>query len=973
MIPRNSSSASGRPRRTKSTASIKPLSSKKQFAGFESQSAARQDAVTAAELAFERANDRYLGGKTDKSPKHSNAGVERSSLTRQKSIRFAGPSAVPIRNHSITCRTVPGNKPLSKAQDPPWHAEGYLIDAEKSTARSSANVSPFEGEDFNEHGFASQPSSYRRLRKAKSMFTPGKEPSAVFPAGMPKAGRHFQRQSVRSSDSWGEPVRVQDPRLRKSFSFIQGMVERLPTTARQHAINDEAVQLARDKFVADLEKQRLKEQSSLLDLVKRRKPPKAFRRTVRTSSTNSYGSAIASPRATAEPLQSSGLGDKARTFSQNLRKKLKKVFGRSTGEGGTLPVQHLDASRAHFGHGSSIADQVNSFYPSIPSPNAELLRRVASRDTLRQNEAPLTDEGPGPRTIRSVASQEEMCIDKSRVTSWNDSTATNTVHVPFIVERKRLSVIREDGGPHQPSSSSEDHGDILNGYTAFRQPFRQGSAGMPPEPQRIFSALQREIVRRKSQGDLDSSDSGVESVSDQTKSTRSFTAQEHNINRNQDLFSLPHQHLGYAAATENLTPQQLATLNELNDVSPKRPLHEVGSGFFHANKHIEQKRGRSPYRQAMGSSTEENTRLRNNVSDIAHIADETLVFQPMAAKYHFSQGPKSESIYSHTSGAETPKALGSSGSLIRHDNNVEPGTAIILATETAQQRNRDSHLRQCRDVSDRSSKSSGEWKKRLASDMAYFNDQSYEDESIYNALPVKETRHKRESAQMNGDEIAIGRFRRIDQLPHQAPGLRRSNSYIHSARSNSPKSMLDHFQFNETTSSNSLNVASQVENSPPVPPLLHNQGSSRSEIRKDSLNAHVVSHSLRSKDSQASLKQRDENVNSTRNRKGRYSPERAERLQRLKSKSSLSLHKGAAPSQIGTRSGFLMESKSARNIKASPINSWLKSNALKENSLSPDHIPTYDSGNKHLVEKFLNDRRREMRISEESGGSPAFL
>ena len=963
MLSRHSNAVSGRPRRAKSTSSIKPQLTEDQYAGFGGELAARQYAVTAAEIAYERANERYLGAKDEKGAKTSNPGKERSNLAYQKSIRFAGPSAVPLRSHSITCRTVPAITPLSKAQNPPWDIESHETDAKRPNTRSLAAESLFGVENFDEYGFASQPSSYRRLRKTKSMFMPGKQPSAIFPAGVPKAGRHFQRQSVRSSDSCGESVRVPDPRLRKSFSFIRGVTERLPTITRQHATNDEVVQLARDQFVADLEKQRLKEHSSLFDHVRRHKPRKAFRRTLRTTSTNSYSSAVASPNAAEESLHSSGLVVKARTFSQNLRRKLKNVLGRSVGESVALPIQHLDASRAHFGGGISPADQDSEFYPPIPSPDVELLRRISSRETLGHNALNLASGDPGLSSIRSVPSQEDISLNKSRVTSWTDSTAANTIHVPFVVERKRLSVIKEDGGPHQPSSASRVHDGISNGYPAFRQPYRQDSAGTPPEPQRIFSALQREIVKRKSHGDIDSSDSDIESSQDQTRSTRAFATQEQSVDRHylhQGPFSLPYQHVDFAEATDGLTQQQVATLNESCDALPKRPLHEVGSAFFHANKHIEQKRGRSPYRRATRSSTEDDPILQNDTSDVARTADEALMSQPLAAKYHFSQATRSESIYSRTSGIRTPKTLGSSVSLVRHESNEEPGTAIILATEAAQHRNGESHLRQQRDVSHMSNKSSGECKERLASDMAYFNDQFSEDKTIYNALPVKESGHKRESAQINGDETEIGKFHSTDQPPPQPLGFLRSDSKIH-------------LMGEEKSSLNKPNTMQQTENTPLTRPPFYKQGSLRPESGREYPNPYDVSHNLRSTESQDSLKERDGNVIFPRAPSKRYSPERAQRLQRLKNKSLLSLHEATSSTQSGNRSGFLMESKSVQNTKASPSSLWLRGSALKENSPSPDLTPKSQSDSKHLVDSFLKDRRREVRISEENGSSPAFL
>ena len=974
MLSRHSSNVSGRPRKWKSTSSIKPQSATEHYAGFENQQIAHYQAIAAAEVAFERAQGQYVatrGSRDGRPPADASYG---SDLARKKSIRFAGTSAVPLRSHSITRRNAPDYNPQSKAQHPSSQPDSRCPAVEASTARSLAIQSPLDEEHFVEHNFASQPSSYKKLRKSKSMFTPGKNSSAGFPAGIPRAGRHFQRHSIRSSDSWGEPMQLPDPRLRKSFSFLRGVAERLPTGNRQYATNDEDVQLARDQYVAQLEKQRLKKQPSFLNIVNRRKPQKAFRRTVRSSSTNSYGSAIASPNAVQEPVQSSGIGVKARTFSQNLRKKLMKVFGRTVIDERAIPPQQLDASRAHFGQGPWPFEQSKDRYPPIPSPDAELLRRVGSRENLGRNSPVFADEDFRTRSICSVPSQDDMSIDKSRVTSWTDSTAANTIHIPHTIERKRLSVIKEDGGPHQPSTSIRAYNDVANSYAAFRQPYRLVSAGMAPEPQRVFSALQKELVKQDSQADIDESDSGIDSGSDQIRSTTSSIALRRLTKGSetyQALINLPHQHLDYSEATEELTPQQIAMLNESKETSLRRPLHEVGSGFFHASKHIEQKKSSSPYRQAMRSSIEDDASLESRVLGPT-VPKHMTPFQPMAAQYHFSRGPRSESIYSHASGGQTPKAAGSSASLMRPEINEERGTAVIHTTETARIRQKLAQSRQPREVSDGSSKSSGDWKKRLASDMAYFDDQIAEDESIYNALPVKESGHKRERAQIDGDDIEIGKGGLQSQMPPQPLGLLKRNNNIQSLRSKSSRAMLNRFPFAEITPPLKKHAICQIENTPPTRPSLNTQCSSKSEKEKEKekeyLNTRAISRSLRPKGSQASLSQQNDNMNSPASSNSRPNPERAERLRRLKSKSSLSLSQAAVSSHLsGNTGGYLIESK------AQPINPCSRGNDSKENSPSPNTPPTNYTGNKHLVENFLKDRRRDMRISEEDGVSPAFL
>ncbi|KAL9128837.1 MAG: hypothetical protein Q9217_002563 [Psora testacea] len=977
MLSHSSSNASAKIRRAKSASAVRPRSAGDQYAGLGNERLAHYHAVTAAELAFRHAKELRRGRRAGKERESVGAianGTEGPGLSMQKSIRFAGPSAVPMRSCSITRRNALEYKPGLKARGSGTFSDDYSTEADQSTRTSLTMVSTQGAEEFIEHGPASQPSSYRKLRKAKSMFMPGKTPCAVLPNGMPLNGSCFQRPSARSVDSWGEPTNIQAPRLRKSLSFLRGVVDRLPTNNRLYATNDEAVQLARDQYRRQLEQQRLKE-PSFFNIVKRHRSQKVFRRTVRTSGTNSYGNAIESPKAPKKSLQPGDLGQKARSFSLNVKRRLKQAFRRSLSGEESMPAQHLEASRAHYGDGPSTFERTQQSYPPVPSPDAGLLRSVESRESILRNSPVFVEQNSNPGSIRSVPSQEDLSMNKSRVTSWTNSTADNTINLPTFMERKRLSVIKEDGGPHQPSSSARQTNDIATGYAAFGQPFRPAIPGSPPEPQRVFSALRREIIKRSSHPDFDGSDSGTQSSLEQAWPRRSYgtlgrSSSGHLINS--EPFTFPTAHLDYTEATEDLTPQQIAILNETGGTLPKRPLHEVGSVFFHAHTHIEQKEGISPFRRALHNTGVDDMSSRYE-SPLADTSQDTGPFESMAAQYHSGSRTRSESVYSRTSGGHTPKAVGSSVSLMKSEISEQPGTAVVLAADPTRCGGTGRSPALHRDFSDRTSKSSGQWRKRLASDILYFEDRTTGDESIYKALPVKGSGHKREGAQLDGDDVAIGTLPRPRHSPKQPFGSTQPTANAPFAlKRKLSQPVLKRFSSFDMAESPKPATPPQNENAPPLPGVLQAQHSTTLESGQDAFSAYRSSVGVPQISSPASLMVRNENVQSPASSNSRHSPDRAERIRRLKNKSSLPLQNADCSPNLAIK-GDLSGNRAAFNTSQASSNPWLRSNNSKENIPCPNQTPSTAVGNKQLVEDLLKGGQREMRLSEVSVGNSAFL
>ena len=947
MLSRHSSNASLGARRSKSTSSFRHSRSSEEYAGFESEDIANARAVTAAERAFELAKARRRAIRTageageDSTQDHA----QRPALTRQKSIRFTGPTAVPLRSRSITRshvsapHTTPHNQGShSLSQSPCQNGDTSQVE------QLATQVSDGE-EKLLEHAFGSQPSSYRRLSKSKSLFALNKKQLGQFSTGMPKAGQHFRRHSVRSSESSQGATRTKPLPLKRKRSFLRPWTSRPPGINRQYATNDEAVRLARDQFAHDVEQQRLKQRPSFLNLMRGQRSHKAFPRSVRTGSTDSYGDVVSSSSTATDFLRPASAGGKARSYSQSLRNRLRKVFLRQSSNGeGDVPAQHLDATRQHFGNGRGLQTQEDYPYPGISSPDAKVLQRVGSREFGDDHDLIPGKQNQAFGSIRSIPSQGYASVDNSRVTSWTDSTTANTIHIPQFSDRKRLSVIKEDGNSYQPSGNGAYLARPDYGYAAFQRPYRQNSSSEPPEPQRIFSALQKEIVKKNSHPTIGGSESEMDYDSDQ---------------------------LGPDSSRDTLqrygsTPQQCAVAKEVKADRAKRPLHELGSGFFHANQHIEQKQSPSPYRRALRSSNE----------DFGFFP--SVAMGAERSQRNDNRGSLAESVYSRSPGGFSHGYRGNSLALMDADKAEDRGTASIHPAESGPYTSHQHRLRVRRDLSDLSSKSSGEWKRRLASEMIFPDERDPQiDDDVYNALPVRDSRpgHRREHAQLHSTEAGNGKVIKEERAPAQPSTLLGSKlKYRPSLQSlQSHPQGPDRFPDENHDPLAYSTGYGQPENVLPELLPTHAQAPTSPEGQDNPGTLRKLSNNVPRKASSASPIGLDKGGAYPSGLRHGSRLDLADRVQALRSESSLSLQGSGSATKSTSKAGALTENRTVGNVQARENVPPIKRRTSKENSASPNSTPTYGQGNRLLVENFLRDRRREMRISEEAGGPPAFL
>lgn len=1037
MLSYGTSSASNRLRRAKSSSSTQTA----HYIPIESKAidpaTARQDALAAASLAFERASERATVSQEIKdrskcqiltlAPRADDA----HHLGRKQSVRFTGPTVVLTRDQPITVRVAPDQMPKlgfpQEVINTSQATDGFTAYQLENNLRSLPKLE----EDYPGNRVSSIPSSYRKLRKARSMFNPRSHRPVIFTNGTPKKGSQVDRQLLHS------PV----PRLRRSFSFLRGDSDNLTSSADQNAIQDTAIQIARDRYLHQLEHQRLKEQPSYLALGKHHKPQKAFRKTVRTSSINSSGSAIGS----AVPpnlgtIGKKGFGHKARGFSLSLKNKLKRVFYRPSDTEPGFPVQQVDARRPHFGDYMSTFSGVDQQYHSIPLPDCEIIRKVSSRESLCLDVPVVLDKSSHPGSIRSARSDDEISNGKSRVTSWTNSTAANTMTSNQLIEKKRLSIIQENGGPHQPSSIRHygDLGDI------FRQPIRSNDthsgAGNVVDCQRIYSALQRRIDENKRVVNLEESDYGTEVEANKTgiqaSSTERITLRSCATD-NTSTDSLGNAHgmrvpksivfrpspttTGYGAdrAKERysgqtsqkkpldlqigLTPQQMAERNESGNQSPKRPLRELKSTFFPSSMRIERS-NTSPYRRAMNTSSEDEDGGEIGVKEFCNVESENSPFYqitPNGARARSVIG--TESIYSRTSSGNTPKPDTSSLSLAMSASSREPGSAVIITTRATKYKQSLSTFGQ---QSSSSVKPSGDWQKWMASQVDKLENQGEENRRFFEPKFVKENGHKRESAQIDGDDVHIGKLKAFDESLKQPLGIIQGNVFSRPVlRHQTSLPMVDRFPLIEIGQLAQSNTEPSEVN-PATPARKWSQANyeyssgwknhalaglpfkrsydsvvspgRQNTPRQGQFTDSENTETHKAADSQEARVRGLGQVKKMDKVQSRYSPERIARLRRRQSTNGLVLEEAAKLAQeVGHQHPQHPPPKSQM------INSSAVSNTPKDGDIGFDGSmagllgPIADeaqaSGGRKLVDVFLSNRRRHMKISEEIGADPAFL
>jgi hypothetical protein len=214
---------------------------------------------------------------------------------------------------------------------------------------------------------------------------------------------------------------------------------------------DEKVNKARDHHLQQFQMNKLRHRASaMLTPFKKRIGSGSSAETAPLSGISNNGVTYATGCASLEkehqPARRSVTSD-SRHF-KTLKDRIKGVFGKSSGFHMGLPVQQVHASRAHFGDLLSASSSRIStlrgkcFSESQQNSNAESLQRF-SLPPVHTNSTSFA------RCGSPTASESTVVTSTSRVTSWADSTIAGTI---TSRDSHRLTVIHED--QHQAEIAS---------------------------------------------------------------------------------------------------------------------------------------------------------------------------------------------------------------------------------------------------------------------------------------------------------------------------------------------------------------------------------------------------------------------------------------------------------------------------------------------------------------------------------------
>jgi hypothetical protein len=588
-------------------------------------------------------------------------------------------------------------------------------------------------------GYGSLPSSYRRLRKAKSSLTPRKAVtmSHRYASYSPASARTLRNVKSSLGDA-GQGLKIG---LKRSISFLRGSSSNLASAFKrsenEQRQNDDAIQAAHNQYLQDLHHQNMQEKPS--SIWRPKSEPKAFRKTVRSNRTTAFGNGVKSENQVGTPSKPES---KARSLSASLRDRMKRVFGRSIHNKEELPVQQLDASRSYFKdyiHDSSIDSGAEEYFAAEPDAITRGSIYIPSSDEHDSFE----NLDKMPQVMRPTQSMESLhSNNRSRVTSWTNSTMTDSCTAyNSAEERKRLSVIKEDGGPHQPSSSIGRH---IGGIQVFRQPLplhgRYGPTPPAVDSQRIYSALVKRIdqEQRDSAGVVNPEGfRPVATIRAVSRESSSHTLAPDNEHRQFSMSTNPwHER-------RDVTPQQQAQNND-NLARRKTRLadQEAQSSFFPFSSQSKPQTP-SPFKLALAARKED---LHASDSDSGSVV--VTRSQQACNQILGSQNQSAESIYSRTTGGHT-----NAPHLSAHEspqgieyNSPIPGMATIIPTKVQRYPRPPPGLLQLHQAKTSERKDRKGWVENQMSNLERRNSRA-------------STSHHREHAQIDGDDAAIGGWR----------------------------------------------------------------------------------------------------------------------------------------------------------------------------------------------------------------------
>lgn len=972
MLSRSSGDASARLRRAKSASSVQRHRKTAMEREPVDPELTRQQALTAASRAMQRAGERTSvdsRGSYD-IPRHNDRATRKRTMmdppTRPQSIRF-------IDNEGSV-----GHGSLRYPSPRPPSTVNTMVNGEDSPPETVTMPLPQISElGTIDGGISSTPSSYRKLRRAKSMFSTRQRTME----------RNRQVSDVSEDDSRHMGV------LRRSISFIKGQSG---PSLRKSKSQTAAVQLARDQFLRDLAQQSQMDHSASARKPKREHKP--FKKTVRNSEIrNSDRTTVSSQLEGPWSAREGGLGSKARFFSLSIKKGLKRVFRRSSANqhGNQEQQQHEHASECNTRPQSGMDLDTQDF--SAQDYFQRHQEYYGSADGYLDSAESVINR---PQSIRTMSS-DSLDTTNSRVTSWTDST-THQIPARHSSDRNRLSIIQEHGGHDPPLSRVPTNG--RNGYAVFSKPLRMpgGTDDMrgSVDTQRVYSALRKQIDGNRARQNADDSTSirfGPSVISPPERTSSIYSNRTcHTIRpvpsdlsiksiksvvraRAPSVRSQITIRSSYPSDEIGLTPQQIAHENErIAHRRSKQSVRDVNSSFFSP---ISDRKLRTPSPVKGGRSLDHG--LQPSSEDDS---GSTIVYQPP----YSGDESVSPSIYSRETDNDTPKRNKDDGLFpLAECGQEERGTATILASHRLPYR--PSGDRASSRSSERAVRASTDWKMWMSSQMNGLDSRGIEDTQC-TSFGKPHAKHVRENAQIDDEDEKMGNRQFMQQSssfdngsvfdvsePQQAARcgteVRRplvelktvpQNNFSRPMRRSPNPSMPDLSPLFRKSSD-----MSQAQSKPDISSDSFHSRKSKESPRSNALPTNQTSSPwIPSKRSQSALLVESP----TRDRSG------------PRQTVSLRGHYGSTPTKYGHdmtssdsgRSNSVRTRERSRkvtneNVRVGATDSSYLADDEASHQMKPGDPLYSTTSSKRMVDLFLSSRRRNIGASDDSASEPVFL
>jgi hypothetical protein len=378
----------------------------------------------------------HAAAAASRAMRSSQSSSQESGASRAPYDRLGGPAniAVPRRRPGSSLQCTDDSASISHGDVPTFSVSSQSKRVIKPVAHGnlvddSAVLPPiieFKGLDGRD---SSVPSSYRRLRKARSMF-----------ATRQRTSRTPYNVSLLPCNDPADPERSPGflmPRtMRRSMSFLRGSSQMQQSDINVGA-HEAAVQLAHGQFAKEPVHTGTQHRRPSF-LVKRKKEHKPFRKSFRAASE------------VVPPLTKEYTGRShftSRSISSSIKHGLKRVFRFSKA------VEQQPESQ----NGSNCAELC---VVTPINPNVE---------TYLPREDSTTERCTIANSFRKVSqspSRDSLCTSKSRVTSWADSTMENTLVTRKPGHRQSLSLISEDGNLDQRTPRTPAMVDVENRFSS---------------------------------------------------------------------------------------------------------------------------------------------------------------------------------------------------------------------------------------------------------------------------------------------------------------------------------------------------------------------------------------------------------------------------------------------------------------------------------------------------------------------------